>query len=160
MPDDLAPLAVFDLDGTLTDTRHRQHHLDVTPKAWDLFFAAAAGDGAHPEGLAAVQTAVRSGCDLVYLSGRPERLRRDTERWLRHHDCPPGELVLRPDRSRTSAVVFKLRQLRRLAAGRQLALLVDDDPAVVDAVRAHPQLVRQVLLADWQPRQPSTPQER
>ncbi|MDE0330985.1 MAG: hypothetical protein OXL41_03885 [Nitrospinae bacterium] len=35
---------VFDLDGTLTDTAHREHFLSETPKNWDAFFAAQIND--------------------------------------------------------------------------------------------------------------------
>ncbi|GFE12858.1 hypothetical protein Sgleb_09050 [Streptomyces glebosus] len=38
------PLAVFDLDGTLADTGHRQHLLRQTPRDWRAFFAAATED--------------------------------------------------------------------------------------------------------------------
>ena len=165
MPDDPAPedeapaLAVFDLDGTLTDTRHRLHHIEDRPRRWVAFFAAAGRDGTHPEGLAALRTAAGAGCGIVYLSGRPERLRQVTEQWLRRHDCPDGPLLLRADRDFTSAVDFKLRALRSLAATSRLVLLVDDDPDVVAAVRQRPGLVAQVVLADWQPRELSTPFE-
>ena len=39
-------------------------------------------------------------------------------------------------------------------------LVVDDDPDVVAAVRARPELVAQAVLADWQPRVVSTPEEQ
>lgn len=151
--------AVFDLDGTLTDTRHRNHWIEGKPRQWEQFFAAAGLDEAHPEGLAALRTAHEAGLAIVYLSGRPERTRDATEAWLRRHDCPAGPVLLRSDRDRSPAAEIKLRALRRLAQQQRLALLVDDDPAVVDAIRRHPELVEQVLLADWQPRQASTPFE-
>lgn len=152
--------AVFDLDGTLTDTRHRNRFIESRPKRWDEFFAAGAGDAAHPEGLAALATAVDSGLVIVYLSGRPERNRELSQDWLDRHDCPAGELILRSDRDRSSSTAFKLRALTGLAARHQLRLLVDDDPDVVAAVRKRPDLVEQVMLATWQPRQISTPFER
>lgn len=154
------PVAVFDLDGTLTDTTHRQHFVESTPKRWEEFFASAASDRVHEEGLAAARAAVAAGYAIVYLTGRPQRIRRATEQWLRDHDCPPGELIVRRDGDRRGAVQFKLRQLTTLAATRTIALLVDDDPDVVEAVSARPDLVAHVELALWQPRVVSTPFER
>lgn len=142
--------AIFDLDGTLTDTRHRDHWLSVRPPRWDEFFAAAALDDAHPEGLAALHAAVDARCQIVYLSGRPERLRQVTLQWLRQHECADGDLLLRSDRDRSPAVQFKLRQLRRLATTRRLVLLVDDDQTVIHAVERATTLVQQTMLADWQ----------
>lgn len=58
----LRPIAVFDLDGTLTDPRHRQHHVRARPKQWETFFAEAADDAVHDEGRSALGTAVDAGC--------------------------------------------------------------------------------------------------
>lgn len=52
----LPPYAVLDIDATLSDVRHRLHHLRRRPKNWDGFFAAAGADGPLPEGLAAGRT--------------------------------------------------------------------------------------------------------
>ncbi|MBC7639263.1 MAG: hypothetical protein H7231_05710, partial [Rhodoferax sp.] len=47
---------------------------------------------------------------------------------------------------------FKLDRLREMASTFTIALLVDDDAQVVDAVRRHvPPLVITTVLADWQP---------
>lgn len=122
------PLAVFDLDGTLADTRHRAHHL-AGAGDWTAFFDAAPRDPLLAEGAAAVRAAVRAGCRVVYLSGRPERLRQSTLTWLAQHELPPGHLILRPDASRVPATAYKLTALRRMALREPLALLVDDDRA-------------------------------
>ncbi|WP_425307263.1 HAD family acid phosphatase [Ammonicoccus fulvus] len=156
----LRPLAVFDLDGTLTDTRHRQRFVETKPKQWDRFFAGAADDGVHAEGRAALEAAVEAGCEIVYLTGRPQRLRRATEQWLRDHGFPEATLIVRRDGDRRSAVVFKIRELAKLAEGRQVAVFVDDDPDVIAAVRGRSDLVAEAVLADWQPRVVSTPQEQ
>lgn len=145
---DLPRVAVFDLDGTLADTGHREHHLRGR-KNWDAFFAQAVHDQVHPEGLAAHRTAVQHGLTVVYLSGRPESQRDASLRWLRENGFIPGELLLRPPGDRRPAAVVKLEALRRLAGRARLELLVDDDPAVITAVRARG-LVAAVLHATWQ----------
>jgi phosphoglycolate phosphatase-like HAD superfamily hydrolase len=147
-------VVVLDLDGVLADTLHRMHHLHRRPKDWNAFFAAASADPVHPEGLALAEEAVARGAQLVYLSGRPERTRSDTEEWLAEVAAPSGPVLLRRDGDRRPARRVKLAALRALAADAPVHLLVDDDPEVVDAVRAAgPALVERVLLADWQPRE-------
>jgi hypothetical protein len=137
----------------LADTRHRMHHLRRRPKDWDAFFAAAVDDPVHPEGLALATGAAARGAEVVYLSGRPERTRADTLAWLARVGAPPGRVVLRSEGDRRPARLVKVAALRDLAAAAALQVLVDDDPDVVQAVRAaRPRLVREVLLADWQPR--------
>ena len=46
-----------------------------------------------PEGVDAVRTAERAGHGIVYLTGRPEWCRADTERWLEEHGLPDGPLT-------------------------------------------------------------------
>lgn len=128
------PYAVVDLDGVLADVEHRLHHLQSRPKNWAAFFAGIADDPVLPEGLA-VARELAAEHELVYLSGRPERTRADTEDWLRRHGVPPGRVLLRRDGDRRPARVTKLGILRRLAADRPVVVLVDDDPAVCQAAR-------------------------
>ncbi|MGH3647262.1 MAG: HAD family acid phosphatase [Micromonosporaceae bacterium] len=139
------PYAVLDIDATLSDVRHRLHHLRHRPKRWDAFFAAAGIDAPLPEGLAVAHT-LAEGHEIVYLTGRPERIRRVTEDWLRRHGLPDGRLLMRGNADRSPSAVMKLRRLRRLAAERTVAVLVDDDIAVCTAAE---QAGFTVLRADW-----------
>jgi beta-phosphoglucomutase-like phosphatase (HAD superfamily) len=59
--------------------------------------------------------------------------------------------VLRREGDRRPAAVVKLRALRALGERYRLLVLVDDDPAVVRAVR-RAGIVSEVIRADWQPR--------
>lgn len=136
MNPEAAPLVVVDLDGVLADVRHRVHHVERRPKDWDAFFAAAIDDPVLPDGAAHVQAAMADGADIVYLTGRPERCRADTLVWLARHGLPAAALHMRPDRDRRPARMFKVDRLRHLARTRTIAHLVDDDAAVVAAVRA------------------------
>ena len=73
--------AVIDLDGVVADTRHRLHCVERQPKNWEAFFAAATQDPLLPEGAAVVDQLAHDHT-IVYVTGRPERWRSDTERWL------------------------------------------------------------------------------
>ncbi|MFI9389757.1 hypothetical protein [Streptomyces bauhiniae] len=126
------PVTVFDLDNTLAETAHRQHFLQRRPRDWDGFFAAAPLDPPLVEGVAMARTAART-CDIVYLTGRPERCRRDTLDWLALHQLPDGELHMRPGQDRRPARTTKLEILRRLARRREVLVVVDDDELVCDA---------------------------
>ena len=149
MPDP-RPLAVFDLDGTLSDTRHRLHHLERRPKDWDAFFDAAGDDPPLATGVALALQSARE-CDLAYVTGRPERCRQATLDWLAAHGLPPGELLMRRASDRRPARVAKVGLLRRLARSRVVAVCVDDDAAVCDAYAREGW---PVLRADWQPAAP------
>lgn len=142
------PLAVIDIDGVVADVRHRVHHVRKRPKDWERFFAAAPEDPAHPEGLSLLRE-VSAEAEVVFLTGRPESCRRETEEWLASVGWAGARVVMRPAGDRRPAAQLKLELLHRLADGREVSLVVDDDPVVVEAVRASGYPVR---LADWETR--------
>ncbi|MFJ8025662.1 hypothetical protein [Streptomyces sp. NPDC096311] len=125
------PLAVFDLDGTLADSAHRQRFLERKPRDWDAFFAAAPQDPPLAEGVALALRSTEE-CEVVYLTGRPERCRRDTVEWLAAQGLPEGRVWMRRNDDRRPARHTKLDVLRRLAREREIHVLVDDDELVCD----------------------------
>lgn len=127
-PEGTRPLAVFDIDGVLADVSHRLHYLDV--HRWEKFFAAAHADPLLDEGADRLRAA-QDEHDVVYLTGRPERNRRLTETWLRGFGLPTGPLFMRPDDDHRPARYVKREVLRLLAREREIAMILDDDPAVV-----------------------------
>ncbi|MDT9687249.1 hypothetical protein Q5762_02585 [Streptomyces sp. P9(2023)] len=129
------PLAIFDLDNTLASTAHRQRFLEGRPRDWAAFFAAAPQDPPLAEGVVLCREAVEE-CEVMYLTGRPERCRRDTVAWLAAHALPDGTLHMRRDRDFRPARVTKVEILRRLGREREIRMLVDDDELVCDAAEA------------------------
>jgi phosphoglycolate phosphatase-like HAD superfamily hydrolase len=128
------PLAVFDVDNTLADTAHRQRFLERSPRDWDAFFTAAPHDPPIPEGVALALTSAEE-CEVVYLTGRPERCRRDTLAWLAAHGLPEGRVHMRRNDDRRPARRTKLEVLRRLARTREIRVFVDDDELVCEEAR-------------------------
>ncbi|MGP3689620.1 phosphatase domain-containing protein [Streptomyces sp. IBSNAI002] len=144
------PLAVFDIDNTLADTGHRQHFLERRPRDWAGFFGAAPSDPPLGRGVAlAVESA--ADCEVVYLTGRPERCRADTADWLARNGLPEGRVWMRGNQDRRPARTTKLEVLQRIARGREVRMLVDDDELVCRAARA---AGFRVVLADWAARAP------
>ena len=137
---------VVDIDGVLADVRHRVHFVEQRPKDWDAFFAAAPDDPPLPEGLAAVAGQLALGRAIAYVSGRPERCRNDTITWMRTHGLPAAPLHLRRDDDRRPARQTKLAIVRSLQRTAPIALIIDDDAAVVSAMRA---AGYEVLHAQW-----------
>ncbi|MGZ4591053.1 MAG: phosphatase domain-containing protein [Actinomycetes bacterium] len=134
-PDVRRPWAVFDIDGVLADVRHRLHHLGARPPDWRGFFATADADPPLAEGLALL-TRLATDHRVAYVTGRPERLRRVTATWLADQGLPSGPLLMRPGGDHRPARHLKLELLAQLAAEAHIALVVDDDEEVVEAVRS------------------------
>lgn len=141
----MRPLAVFDVDGVLADVRHRLHHVESRPKRWDAFFAAAVDDPPLAQG---VQLALASAedCEVVYVTGRPERCRADTLAWFARNGLPEGQLAMRGERDRRPARQAKLQLLQRLAVDRVVAVVVDDD---LQVCAAYERAGYRVLRAGW-----------
>ncbi|MFJ2374430.1 hypothetical protein ACIOZL_16680 [Streptomyces sp. NPDC087769] len=132
MRSDHRPLAVFDLDGTLADSGHRQHYLEGRRRDWNGFFSAAVDDPPLPQGVRLALDSAES-CEVRYLTGRPERCRRDTVVWLAEHGLPEGRVYMRREGDRRPARHTKLEILKRLGREREIRMLVDDDELVCDA---------------------------
>jgi hypothetical protein len=145
VPDDQLPYAVLDIDATLSDTSQRIHFLQKRPKDWDSFFAHAKEDAVLDEGLA-VATTLAADHEIVYLTGRPERLRRDTLKWLKDNGFPDGTMYMRGNGDRRPGVTMKLGRLNQLAEVRPVAVLVDDDVKVCAAAE---KAGYTVMRADW-----------
>lgn len=138
---------MLDVDGVVADVRHRLHHLASRPKNWDAFFAGAAADPPLARGVE-LASRLSADHDVVWLTGRPERLRQVTGDWLLHQELPAGPLHMRANGDFRPAREIKLAVLFSLAATRSIAIMVDDDPAVVTWVGAAGVPTQ---LADWVP---------
>jgi hypothetical protein len=133
--EDARPVAIVDIDGVVADVRHRLGHIKGPRKDWDTFFSAAIDDPVHPEGVAAVTT-LAAEHEVVFVTGRPERLRSDTETWLVANGIDGHRLVMRANADRRPSALIKVEEITALATTRAVAIVVDDDPRVITAVRA------------------------
>jgi hypothetical protein len=144
------PLAVIDVDGVVADVRHRVRFLDSRPKDWDAFFGAAADDPPLSVGVARV-TELAADHDIVWLTGRPEWLREVTIAWFAQNGLPGGRLIMRRGRDRRPARIVKKGELRRLSAGHTVAVVIDDDPAVVAELAGDGWPIERADWADYAP---------
>jgi hypothetical protein len=141
-------IVVFDIDGTVADCRHRQHHAITDPPDWEAFFAGSDLDSPLPQGVALALEHAAEG-NLMWLTGRPERYRAITTAWLHALDLPTITLHMRPDDDLRPAPEFKAEQLAQLATEHEILLVVDDDDRVVATLR---QAGWPVHHAHWMPR--------
>tara|TARA_B100000035_G_C20971280_1_gene541153 strand:+ start:106 stop:537 length:432 start_codon:yes stop_codon:yes gene_type:complete len=74
-------IVICDIDGTVANNDHRQHLLKGF-KTWDLFFNALDKDTPILEVIEYVLKLYSNGKKIVFITGRPERFRKPTLRWL------------------------------------------------------------------------------
>lgn len=130
---------IFDIDGTLADCSHRIHHIQATPKDWDSFFAGCHDDAPIPHIIELCQHLFwgNEGISIVYVTGRSDQCRAETERWLENYDLPLGPLFMRKEGDHRDDDIIKIELLAQLRAdGFEPIMAFDDRDRVVAAWRA------------------------
>lgn len=136
---------ICDLDGTLANCEHRVHHVQGKPKNWDAFYAGIRHDKVNEAVLQVVDRFLCYGqpyFNILFCSGRPERCRKDTERWLeeeaRMWSPPETALLMRKDGDYRQDCIVKEELYNAHIKGRYEVLFVlDDRQQVVDMWRAN-----------------------
>ncbi|MCH9816384.1 MAG: hypothetical protein K0U64_08020 [Actinomycetia bacterium] len=136
----------IDIDGVLADPTHRLHFLAGRRKNWRGFFSGCGDDAPLPIGIALVKELQAEGLGIVYVSGRPERLRATTLEWFARHGLPTAPMQLRPMGDFQPAPEWKLQVYREIATEFDVRLVVDDDVRVVKTLTDAGFPVR---FADW-----------
>jgi hypothetical protein len=81
------PLYIFDLDGTLADTAHRQHLLNDKddPNRWRKFYAACVDDLPHRHIIEVMEALKAANCEVWIWSGRSDEVEKETIDWICKH---------------------------------------------------------------------------
>lgn len=132
----MKPLYIFDLDGTLALTEHRQHIVDDVnnPDRWREFFAACVNDSPNEPVIRTLQTLADAGCEIRIWSGRSDEVAQQTVDWLDYWGCRArSELKMRAAGDYTPDDKLKLSWLRALpeADRERLVAIFDDRDKVV-----------------------------
>lgn len=139
-PPDAAPIAVFDLDGTLADPAHRLPLVDAARgrKDWPAFYAACVDD-APIAPIVAIARALRAAGHAPWIAtGRSDEVRAQTLDWLARHNVPCERLVMRAAGDFTPDHLLKQRWLRDGTLPRaRIAMAFEDRARVVRMWRAH-----------------------
>ena len=132
-------MALFDLDGVISDASHRQHLFRGSDPDWRGFFTSADRDPPLESGVALAASVV-DDCSVAVLTARPGYVTGITRRWLAAHTVRHDLLIVRPRTGRGSSgdsADYKRFQLSLLrSAGYQVALAVDDDPRIIRMYRS------------------------
>ena len=75
-------MIVFDMDGTLALVGDRIKHIEKTPKDWDSFFSESMSDLPNNPIIDIFIALEEIGKDIIIVTGRDERYRNETLRWL------------------------------------------------------------------------------
>lgn len=134
----MARCYIMDIDGTVADNTHRLHyiHNSLRKKDWDGFHAACELDVPYPHMLNLVRLLHLTA--VVWVSGRPEKVREATQRWLYQHGFTDGgaPLYMRGEKDFRADDIIKEELLARLRAdGWEPIMAFDDRNRVVEMWR-------------------------
>lgn len=133
---------IFDIDGTLMDTTHRQHLIDgtITPKNWDAFFAACDQDPPIPH-IIELAGKLADGSDILFVTGRSDDVRQKTINslnvafyaafgtpldWIKSED-----IYMRPSGDHRADTIVKSELLDQVIADGWTPIMVFEDRASV-----------------------------
>ena len=106
---------IFDIDGTLADARHRLHHILGKPqgeKDWDSWDAETHKDDPIIPIITIANALWAQGQHILLLTGRNERVRKQTENWLYDHDVMYDDMIMRDYGDHRDDNIVKLEKLQ------------------------------------------------
>lgn len=144
-------VAIFDLDGTLSDGKHRLHLLPTKDlhltESWYEFNLAAKDDAPIRDTLNVMEAMYGAGYCVIILTGRSDAVYDETVKWLADNGATYDWLIMRRDSDNRKDTVIKEEVLRAIGLDRIVACW-DDSPNVIKHMRGLGLTVYQVIEYD------------
>lgn len=128
---------LIDIDGCISDDRHRRHLLDFLPLD-DEDYQAYHNEGTRdvPVNKHIVDRHFKAGHRIIFITGRPEAYRIPTWNWLMRHfpDAVKGDcfLYMRPDLNVEPSGILKARIVQNNLSVDRIVAAYDDREDVLD----------------------------
>ncbi len=140
---------ILDLDGTLCDNGHRVNFAKMG--MWDEFHSGLTQDKPFSDVWHFLH---HNMLRVIACTGRNERYRTQTMRWLSNHDVAVEALLMRPDDDFTKDYDMKIKLIEgffgdKEAALKQIAFCLEDRDQVVEAFRNYGLPTWQVRMGEY-----------
>tara|TARA_B100000925_G_C21932721_1_gene440973 strand:- start:632 stop:1069 length:438 start_codon:yes stop_codon:yes gene_type:complete len=119
-------IILCDIDGTVANNDHRQHFLEGK-KDWDNFFGALDQDQPIYEIIKKMNYEHDKGREIIFLTGRPERYRDSTEKWLKQYFSFPLRVVMRPNKNKKNKLLTKKEMFEQNFDIDEIFYVIDND---------------------------------
>ena len=127
------PIVIFDMDGTLSDGRRREHLIQGPgPKNWEAYFSRMRFDD-PVEITTNWARALSEDHTICIVSGRPDTYQSQTIWWLENYNIPFDFLFMRRNSDKRPDTQVKAEILSFMPKDR-IAFAVDDRPSVIREV--------------------------
>ena len=137
---------IVDLDGTLADITHRRIYVEGKKKDWKNFNKNIIKDDLNVWCREIIRRMI-SDHHVLLVSGRTDELREETEEWLKKHDVPYTDLIMRKQSDHRDDTIVKKEIFEEKIKPQYNVLFVIDDRAKV--VRMWREIGLICLQCDW-----------
>jgi hypothetical protein len=126
---------IVDLDGTLTNFRHRYHLLDDELNHESEFFAKCIDDKIY-DWCRTIVNALYPTHNIFIVTGRPDIVRTQTKRWLQRHGVNYDDLFMRSTGDYSDDGEAKKSIYKKDLKDKNVRFVIDDRAHVVDMWRS------------------------
>lgn len=120
-----------DLDGTLCNVSHRRQYVATKPKNWDAWNAGLVNDKPNLAVLGII-TSLTYYYPLIFVSGRSDDYRKQTEEWLEKYDISYNALYMRKYKDHRDDAIVKGEIADEIEKEYNILGVFDDRKKVID----------------------------
>ena len=136
-------LVLSDLDGVIVDSYSYVAEHIIARLNWEMYFSKTLEFPEIPSMITLLDTLLRDGHDIIFMTSRPERNRELTHQWLEAHLGPVSSngLWMRKNGDDRPAYIVKMEWIRNLMPD----LIFEDEPVTAKCASNAGYTVLQVL---------------
>ena len=123
-------IILCDIDGTVANNDHRQHFLEGK-KDWDGFFNALDKDQPIYPIIDKIIEENKSGKEIIFLTGRPERYKDLTKTWLKKYFTFDIRILMRGDNDQRNKIITKKEIFIANFKSNEIDLVIDNDEELI-----------------------------
>ena len=120
-----------DLDGTLCNVSHRRQYVATKPRNWDAWNAGLVNDKPNLAVLGII-TSLTYYYPLIFVSGRSDDYRKQTEEWLEKYDISYNALYMRKYKDHRDDAIVKGELADEIEKEYNILGVFDDRKKVID----------------------------
>lgn len=134
MNDQKKNIVICDIDGTVANNDHRQHYLEGK-KDWVGFFSDLINDKPIHQVIKKVKDLESKGKKIIFLSGRPEKTRKETIKWLKRYFFFDFDLLMRADGDRRNKIEVKTEIFEKNLLEHNIEIIFENDEELINLWR-------------------------
>jgi len=122
-------IILCDIDGTIADGSHREHHVKGEEKDWNTYYSKLMDDSPIELVCRWIREEIKDRT-VILVSGRPDTYQKETIDWLNLHQIPFDYILMRSGGDKRPDTQVKA-DLLKLLPKEKIVVVIDDRPSVI-----------------------------